>query len=79
MLWHEKSTFEMTNLGTMDYSLALEVWQNEGNIFISPTKYAKELLQKFKITDYEPSNTPLETRLKLIMEEDLRKVEKPLY
>eukprot|EP01018_Ginkgo_biloba_P007448 Gb_23452 [translate_table: standard] len=38
--------FEMTDLGLLHYCLGREVWQDKDGIFISQTKYAKELLKK---------------------------------
>jgi hypothetical protein len=40
--------FEMKDLGELHYCLALEVWINARQTFVSQGKYVKELLKKFK-------------------------------
>lgn len=40
------SKFEMSDLGLLKYFLGLEVKQNNGSVFVSQTKYAKDLLSK---------------------------------
>jgi hypothetical protein len=43
--------FEMTDLGLLQYCLGVEVWQTWSNIFVSQEKYAKSLLDKFRMED----------------------------
>ena len=38
--------FEMKDMG-LHYFLGLEIWQRDGEIFVSQGKYAKEILGKF--------------------------------
>jgi len=38
--------FEMSLLGELKYFLGLQIQQNEGNIFLSQTKYLKQILKK---------------------------------
>ena len=42
-------TFEMTDLGLMNYFLGIEVSQQKEGIFIFQKKYTKALLEKFKM------------------------------
>jgi Reverse transcriptase (RNA-dependent DNA polymerase) len=42
--------FEMTDCGIMGYFLGIEIKQQSDDIFISQNKYAKEILEKFKMT-----------------------------
>ena len=58
-------TFDMIDLGLLHYCLGVEVWQIGNNIFVSQTKYAKSLLDKFKMIDCKISSTPMEKGLKL--------------
>eukprot|EP00253_Pinus_taeda_P027272 PITA_27272 len=37
-------TFDMTDLGLLHYCLGIEVWQTENHIFLSQSKYAKNLV-----------------------------------
>ena len=41
--------FDMTDLGLMHYCLTVEVWQQSSGIFISQSKYARALLDKFRM------------------------------
>jgi hypothetical protein len=40
--------FDMIDLGLLHYCLGVEVWQTDNHIFVSQTKYAKSLLDRFK-------------------------------
>jgi hypothetical protein len=50
--------FEMKDLGLMQYFLGMEVYQNEDEIFICQTKYAKDMLKKFDMVDNKSTSTP---------------------
>ena len=63
-----KKEFEMTDLGLMKYFLGIEMQQGEDGIFISQSKYAKEILEKFAFEDCHPIDTPVEFGLKLTKE-----------
>jgi len=52
-------TFEMNDLGLMNYFLGIEVKQQEDSIFIFQKKYIAVLLKKFKIYDCKLFATPL--------------------
>jgi hypothetical protein len=41
------SDFEMSDIGLMHYFLGMEVWQEEGHIFLRQGKYAKNILSRF--------------------------------
>ena len=41
------SEFEMKDLGLMHYFLGLEVWQKQGEIFLTQGKYVVDILQRF--------------------------------
>jgi hypothetical protein len=51
--------FEMKYLGLLHYFLGLEIWQRDGEIFVSQGKYAREILGKFHMEGYKPMDTPL--------------------
>ncbi|XP_020271177.1 uncharacterized protein LOC109846363 [Asparagus officinalis] len=57
--------FEMTDIGEMSYFLGVEVSQSEKGIFISQKKYAKDILQKFNMSNCNPVATPAEVGVKL--------------
>jgi hypothetical protein len=51
--------FEMKDMGLMHYFLGLEVWQGDGELFVSQGKYANEILKKFHMESSKPMETPL--------------------
>ena len=50
--------FEMKDMG-LHYFLGLEIWQQEGVLFVSQGKYAQEILEKFHMQGCKPIDTPL--------------------
>jgi hypothetical protein len=54
-----KKEFEMTDLGLMKYFLCIEVTQNDEGIFIFPSKYAKDVLKRFRMINCIPISTPV--------------------
>eukprot|EP00253_Pinus_taeda_P010923 PITA_10923 len=53
--------FEMSFLGELTYFLGLQIQQNEGGIFLSQTKYLKQILKKYGMEDVKPVCTPMVT------------------
>ena len=51
--------FEMKDLGLLHYFLGLEIWQWEGELFVSQGKYAREILEKFHMQGCKPIDTSL--------------------
>ena len=51
--------FEMKYMGILHYFLGLEIWQRDGELFVSQSKYAKEILGKFHMESCKPMETPL--------------------
>jgi hypothetical protein len=51
--------FEMKDLGLLHYFLGLEIWQRDGELFVSQGKYAREILGKFHMEVCKPMDTPL--------------------
>ena len=71
--------FEMTDLGLMHFCLGIEVWQGPDNIFISRTKYVREILKAFRMTECKDVGTPMEVDLKLSVEDTSAVVDERLY
>ena len=71
--------FEMTDNGLMSYFLGIEVKKQQDGIFISQKKYIKEILEKFKMSNCNPVNTPIATGMKLSREENGDFVESTLF
>jgi Reverse transcriptase (RNA-dependent DNA polymerase) len=53
------SEFEMSMMVELTFFLGLQIKQMKDSIFISQTKYAKELVKKFDIDDCKTSKTPM--------------------
>jgi Reverse transcriptase (RNA-dependent DNA polymerase) len=53
------SEFEMSMMGDLTFFLGLQIKQMKDDIFISQTKYAKELVKKFGLDDCKTSKTPM--------------------
>eukprot|EP00253_Pinus_taeda_P034041 PITA_34041 len=51
--------FEMKDMGLMHYFLGLEVWQRDGEVFVSQGNYANEILRRFHMDMCKPMETPL--------------------
>jgi hypothetical protein len=71
--------FKMTDLGLLHYYLGVEVFQRPHHIFISQSKYAAEVLQRFGMQDCKPVLTPMEQNLKLSKFEGGEKVDSTTY
>ncbi|GKC24902.1 retrovirus-related pol polyprotein from transposon TNT 1-94 [Tanacetum coccineum] len=59
------SKFQMSMMGRMSFFLGLQVSQNPGGIFINQSKFALEILKKFRMDSCDPVDTPMVDRLKL--------------
>ena len=60
-----KKEFEMSMLGELNFFLGLHLSQKQKRMFISQTKYIKDMLKKFKMEDSKPVSTPMVTWCKL--------------
>jgi hypothetical protein len=49
----------MNYLGLLHYFLGLQIWQQDGELFVSQGKYAREILGKFHMEGCKPMDTPL--------------------
>ncbi|CAM8944394.1 unnamed protein product [Rhodiola kirilowii] len=57
--------FKMSIVGEMNYSLGFQVKQRANDIFISQTKYAKNLIKKFDLEKVSHKRTPPATHIKI--------------
>jgi len=53
--------FEISMLGELTYFLGLQVQKNKDGIFLSQTKYLKQILKKYGMEDLKPVHTPMVT------------------
>jgi hypothetical protein len=71
--------FEMSMLGELSFFLGLQISQSSKGIFISQTKYIKEMLKKFRMEDCAPVSTPMITGCKLRKDDESPKANQTLY
>ncbi|CAM8980921.1 unnamed protein product [Rhodiola kirilowii] len=69
----------MSMVGEMNYFLGLQVTQKEDGIFISQSKYAKNLIKKFDLEKASHKRTPAATHLKITKDKAGTKVDQTLY
>jgi len=73
------SEFEIKDLVLMHYFLGLEVWQSPERIFLKQGKYTVEILKRFDMLECKPMNTPMEEKLKLLVDTSLDLIDATLY
>ncbi|KAJ9542659.1 hypothetical protein OSB04_029165 [Centaurea solstitialis] len=56
-----ETEFEMSMMGELNFFLGIQVKQNPDGIFINQSKYTKDMLKKFNMTDCSPIKTPMPT------------------
>ncbi|CAM8881731.1 unnamed protein product [Rhodiola kirilowii] len=66
-------------VGEMNYFLGLQVIQKEDGIFISQSKYAKNLIKNFELEKASHKRTPAATHLKITKDDAGTKVDQTLY
>jgi hypothetical protein len=71
--------FEMKYLGLMHYFLGLEVWQSPKIIFLNQGKYTVEILKRFDMLECNSINTPMEAKLKLLVDTSSDLIDATLY
>eukprot|EP00253_Pinus_taeda_P007301 PITA_07301 len=71
--------FEMSLLGELTYFLGLQIQQKEGGIFLSQTKYLKQILKKYGMEDGKPVCTPMVTGCSLSANDESAVVHQPTY
>jgi hypothetical protein len=71
--------FDMKYLGLMHYFLGLEVWQSPEKIFLNQGKYAVDILKRFDMLECKSMNTPMETKLKLLVDTSSELVDDTMY
>ena len=57
--------FEMSLLGELSFFLGVQIHQSNQGIFISQTKYIREMLKKFRMEDCKPVTTTMQTNCNL--------------
>eukprot|EP00253_Pinus_taeda_P018443 PITA_18443 len=71
--------FKMSLIGELTYFLALQIQQTEGGIFLSQTKYLKQILKKYRMEDSKPVCTLMVIGYSLSANDDSTAVHQPTY
>src|SRR4029079_18457357 len=57
--------FQMSLMGELNFFLGLQIKQDKEGIFVHQSKYTKELLKKFKMSDCKHVATPMSSSIKI--------------
>jgi hypothetical protein len=74
-----QNEFEMSLLGELSFFLGLQIHQSNQGIFISQTKYIREMLKRFGMEDCKPVITPMQTSCKLRKDDDSKSTDQRKY
>ena len=74
-----KTEFEISMIGELNFFLGLQIRQLKDGIFLSQSKYAKELVKKFGLESSKHFKTPMNTTTKLSKEAFRKDVEQQLH
>jgi hypothetical protein len=74
-----QNEFEMSLLGELSFFLGLQIRQRNQGIFISQTKYIREMLKRFRMEDCKPVITPMQTSCKLRKDDDSKSIDHRQY
>ncbi|KAK6124484.1 hypothetical protein DH2020_041765 [Rehmannia glutinosa] len=74
-----KKEFEVKDLGKTKLYLGLQIKQCQEGIYISQSKYTKELLKKFGIEEGRTVSTPMATNVKIDKDEKGKSVDESKY
>jgi hypothetical protein len=71
--------FEISIIGEINFLLGLQITQSSKGMFITQSKYLKEILKKFGMVESAPISTPMTISCKLSKEDELPSVDSTLY
>ncbi|KAI3664952.1 hypothetical protein L6452_43567 [Arctium lappa] len=72
-------SFKMSAMGELTFFLRLQVKQQKDGIFISQSKYVKDILDKYGLSDSKPASTPMETHKHITADLEVEDVDVHLY
>jgi hypothetical protein len=74
-----KQEFEMSMIGEFNYFMGLQVKQTSEGIFISQSKYVKDLVKRFSLDGKSHARTPMSTSFKICTNLTGKQVDPTLY
>ena len=69
----------MSMMGELNFFLGLQIKQTSNGNMIHQQKYIKELLKKFGMDSSKPTETPIASSTKLVMDDGSPSVEEKVY
>jgi hypothetical protein len=73
------SEFEMKYIALIHCFLGLKVWQSPERIFLNQGKYAVKILKRFDMLECKSMNTPMEMKIKLLVDTSSELIDATLY
>ena len=70
-----QAEFEMTLMGELKFFLGIQINQTPEGNYMHQSKYIRDLLKKFDLSECKPSNTPMHPTCNLEKEEISKKEE----
>lgn len=74
-----QAEFEMSMMGELKFFLGIQINQNSEGPYIHQSKYTKELLKKFEMTECKIAKTPMHLTCTLGKDEESKKVDQKVY
>ena len=74
-----QAEFEMSMIGELTHFLGLQIRQQDSSIFLSQSKYAKNLVKKFGLESASSVRTPMSLNVKLTIDLLGKSVDPSLY
>ena len=74
-----KHEFEMSMFGEIKFFVGLQVHQLKHGIFVTQSKYIKEILKTFGLEDSKPVNMPMITGHKLSKNDESAEINQTIY
>ena len=74
-----KHEFEMSIFGEINFFVGLQVHQLKHGIFLTQSKYIKEILKTFGLEDFKPISTPMAIGQKLSKNDESAEVNQTMY
>ena len=74
-----QAEFEMSMIGELTHFLGLKIHQQDSGIFLSQSKYAKNLVKKFGLKSASSARTPMSPNVKLTIDLLGKNVDPSLY
>jgi hypothetical protein len=71
--------FRMRDLGLLSFHLGLKAKQGRDLITLGEEAYARKLMEKADMGNYNPCHTPMEVRLKLSTKSSIMEVDTTMY